>query len=64
MPIRKGGPRVCRVSSAAEPSSFEGQHVMGVFVSYSSRDRDAVKREEHLWLDQRLGGSDAWWRAC
>lgn len=37
---------------------------MGVFVSYSSRDRDAVKREEHLWLDQRLGGSDAWWRAC
>jgi hypothetical protein len=32
---------------------------MGVFVSYSSRDRDAVNAEEHVWLDQRLGGGDA-----
>ena len=44
---------------------------MGVFVSYSSRDRDAVTRltqdlqdaEEQVWLDQRLAGGDAWWRA-
>jgi TIR domain len=44
---------------------------MGVFVSYSSRDKDAVTRltqdlqdaEEQVWLDQRLAGGDAWWRA-
>ncbi len=44
---------------------------MGVFVSYSSRDKDAVKSlsqdlqdaGEQVWLDQRLGGGDAWWRA-
>jgi serine/threonine kinase PknH len=44
---------------------------MGVFVSYSSHDKDAVKgltqdlqdAEEQVWLDQRLGGGDAWWRA-
>jgi hypothetical protein len=63
--------RVCCASSAAEPSSFEGEYVMGVFVSYSSRDREAVKSltqdlqdaEEQVWLDQRLAGGDAWWRA-
>jgi uncharacterized RDD family membrane protein YckC len=44
---------------------------MTVFVSYSSRDKDAVKSlaqdlqdaDEQVWLDQRLGGGDAWWRA-
>jgi hypothetical protein len=44
---------------------------VGVFVSYSSRDKDAVKNltqdlqdaEEQVWLDQRLAGGDAWWRA-
>jgi hypothetical protein len=44
---------------------------MGVFVSYSSRDKEAVARlsqdlqdaEEQVWLDQRLAGGDAWWRA-
>jgi hypothetical protein len=42
-----------------------------VFVSYSSRDRDAVKSltqdlqdtEEQVWMDQRLAGGEAWWRA-
>jgi serine/threonine kinase PknH len=42
-----------------------------VFVSYSSRDRGAVKSltqdlqdaDEQVWLDQRLAGGDAWWRA-
>jgi serine/threonine kinase PknH len=42
-----------------------------VFVSYSSRDKDAVKSltqdlqdaDEQVWLDQRLAGGDAWWRA-
>jgi serine/threonine kinase PknH len=42
-----------------------------VFVSYSSRDRDAVKglsqdlqdADERVWMDQRLAGGDAWWRA-
>jgi uncharacterized RDD family membrane protein YckC len=42
-----------------------------VFVSYSSRDRDAVKSltqdlqdaDEQVWMDQRLAGGDAWWRA-
>jgi serine/threonine kinase PknH len=42
-----------------------------VFVSYSSRDRDAVKNltqdlqdaDEQVWLDQGLAGGDAWWRA-
>jgi hypothetical protein len=44
---------------------------MGAFVSYSSRDNEAVTRltqdlqhaEEQVWLDQRLAGGDAWWRA-
>ena len=44
---------------------------MTVFVSYSSRDRDAVKSltqdlqdaDEQVWMDQRLAGGDAWWRA-
>jgi TIR domain len=52
-------------------AGFEGEHVMGVFVSYSSRDKEAVTRlaqdlqdaDEQVWLDQRLAGGDAWWRA-
>ena len=44
---------------------------MGVFVSYSSRDKEAVTRltqdlqdaDEQVWLDKRLAGGDAWWRA-
>ena len=44
---------------------------MTVFVSYSSRDKDAVKgltqdlqdADEQVWLDQRLAGGEAWWRA-
>ena len=44
---------------------------MTVFVSYSSRDRDAVKSltqdlqdaDEVVWMDQRLAGGDTWWRA-
>lgn len=44
---------------------------MGVFVSYSSRDKDRVTQltqdlqdaDEQVWLDQRLAGGDAWWRA-
>ncbi len=44
---------------------------MGVFMSYSSRDKETVTRltqdlqdaDEHVWLDQRLAGGDAWWRA-
>ncbi len=44
---------------------------MTVFVSYSSRDRDAVKSlvqdlqdaDEQVWMDQRLTGGEAWWRA-
>jgi hypothetical protein len=44
---------------------------MGVFVSYSSRDKEAVTRltqdlqdaDEQVWLDQRLAGGEAWWRA-
>ena len=44
---------------------------MGVFVSYSSLDKDAAARlsedlqdaAEQVWLDQRLGGGEAWWRA-
>jgi DNA-binding beta-propeller fold protein YncE len=45
--------------------------VVTVFVSYSSRDKDGVKSltqdlqdaEEQVWMDQRLAGGDAWWRA-
>jgi TIR domain len=45
--------------------------VVTVFISYSSRDKDAVKSltqdlqdaDEQVWLDQRLAGGDAWWRA-
>ena len=44
---------------------------MTVFVSYSSRDKDAVKSltqdlqdaDEQVWMDQRLAGGEAWWRA-
>ena len=44
---------------------------MAVFVSYSSRDKDAVTSltddlkdaDEQVWLDQRLAGGEAWWRA-
>jgi hypothetical protein len=44
---------------------------MGLFLSYSSRDKDAVKNltqdlqdaDEQVWMDQRLAGGDAWWRA-
>ena len=44
---------------------------MTVFVSYSSRDRDAVKSltqdlqdaDEQVWMDQRLAAGEAWWRA-
>jgi hypothetical protein len=60
-----------RFSVQPDPARFEGEHDMGVFVSYSSRDKDAVTRltqdlqdtDEQVWLDQRLGGGDAWWRA-
>jgi DNA-binding beta-propeller fold protein YncE len=42
-----------------------------LFISYSSRDKDAVKNltqelqdaDEQVWMDQRLAGGDAWWRA-
>jgi hypothetical protein len=42
-----------------------------VFVSYSSRDKDAVKglvqdlqdADEQVWMDRRLAGGEAWWRA-
>jgi hypothetical protein len=42
-----------------------------VFVSYSSRDRDAVKSltqdlqdaDEQVWMDRRLAGGEAWWCA-
>ncbi len=43
---------------------------MGVFVSYSNRDSDAVKSlieflrddaEETVWLDERIGGGERWW---
>jgi hypothetical protein len=52
-------------------ASAEGASPVTVFVSYSSRDRDAVKSltqdlqdaDEQVWLDQRLAGGDAWWRA-
>ena len=44
---------------------------MTVFLSYSSRDRDAVRNlvqdlsdaDEQVWMDRRLAGGDAWWRA-
>jgi uncharacterized RDD family membrane protein YckC len=44
---------------------------MTVFVSYSSRDGDAVKglvqdlqdADEQVWMDQRLAGGETWWRA-
>jgi WD40 repeat protein len=43
-----------------------------VFISYSSRDRDAVEdltrflrddADEQVWMDQRLTGGEAWWQA-
>ncbi len=44
---------------------------MTVFISYSRRDKDAVNKltqelqdaQEQVWMDQRLAGGDAWWRA-
>jgi hypothetical protein len=44
---------------------------MAVFVSYSARDRapaqsvlTALRRaHEQMWLDEELGGGEAWWRA-
>jgi len=44
---------------------------MAVFVSYSARDKATVtplldalsKAHEELWLDQELGGTQAWWDA-
>lgn len=52
-------------------ASAEGASPVTVFVSYSSRDRDAVKSltqdlqdaDEQVWMDQRLAGGEAWWRA-
>jgi sugar lactone lactonase YvrE len=54
------------ISGSAEEAS-----PVTVFVSYSSRDRDAVKSlvqdlqdaDEQVWMDQRLAGGEAWWRA-
>jgi hypothetical protein len=45
--------------------------VVTLFISYSSRDKDGVKNltqdlqdaEEQVWMDQRLAGGQAWWRA-
>ena len=44
---------------------------MAIFVSYSSRDRALVegllvalrRAHEQVWLDEELGGGEAWWRA-
>ena len=44
---------------------------MTVFISYFSRDREAVKTlvqdlqdaDEQVWMDERLAGGDAWWWA-
>lgn len=44
---------------------------MAVFVSYSTRDGVAVNKlaqdlqdaDEQVWIDQRLAGGEAWWRA-
>lgn len=52
-------------------ASAEGASAVTVFVSYSSRDSDAVKSltqdlqdaDEQVWMDQRLAGGEAWWRA-
>jgi serine/threonine kinase PknH len=60
-----------RFQCKLDPACFEGERVMGVFVSYSSRDKDAVKSltqdlqdaDEQVWMDQRLAGGEAWWRA-
>jgi hypothetical protein len=43
---------------------------MGLFVSYSRRERAAVDKltaalrraHEEVWLDEELGGGEAWWR--
>jgi len=53
------------------PGNSRGGLPVTVFVSYSSRDKDAVKSltqdlldaDEQVWMDQRLAGGDAWWRA-
>jgi hypothetical protein len=53
------------------PASAEGASPVTVFVSYSSRDKEAVKSltqdlqdaDEQVWMDQRLAGGVAWWRA-
>jgi uncharacterized RDD family membrane protein YckC len=52
-------------------SSAQGASPVTVFLSYSSRDRDAVRNlvqdlsdaDEQVWMDQRLAGGEAWWRA-
>src|ERR1700733_2343246 len=67
---KRRSPRMLRIQFSG-PSPFRGEHVMGVFVSYSSRDKEAVTRltqdlqdaDEQVWLDKRLAGGDAWWRA-
>ncbi len=43
---------------------------MGLFISYASRERSAIdsltaalrRAHEQVWLDEELGGGDAWWR--
>jgi len=43
---------------------------MGLFVSYSSRERAAIdqltaalrRAREEVWLDEELGGGETWWR--
>ena len=53
------------------PRISRGGSPVTVFVSYSTRDKDAVKSltqdlqdaDEQVWMDQRLAGGDAWWRA-
>ena len=43
---------------------------MAVFISYSSRDREAVesivralqKARESVWLDRKIGPGEQWWR--
>ena len=58
-------------SSYSYRGPAEGASPVTVFVSYSSRDKDAVRSltqdlqdaDEQVWMDQRLAGGDAWWRA-
>ena len=60
---------MCRHLAKLQPTdtgaSAEGASAVTVFVSYSSRDRDAVKissricrdADEQVWMDQRLAGT-------